>query len=194
MNTNKNNTIFFQRLKSLYQKMDQAWQNIALQYNFQCNGCKENCCETQFYHHTYIEKEYLHYGLAKFFPKKIKTIQKRAKLVMKQWQEIPPQGESLRIMCPLNETGKCILYPYRPMICRLHGIPHEMRRPGGHALRSPGCNAGTPIFDKIGYIPFDRTPFYKKMATIEMDYRKTAKKTDKIKQTIAEILATMETD
>ncbi|MDQ7783461.1 MAG: hypothetical protein RDU20_11305 [Desulfomonilaceae bacterium] len=32
----------------------------------------------------------------------------------------------LRIPCPLNEDGSCVLYDYRPVTCRLYGIPQNM--------------------------------------------------------------------
>ncbi|MCK7466806.1 MAG: YkgJ family cysteine cluster protein [Desulfosudis oleivorans] len=39
-------------------------------------------------------------------------------------------GTDTKPMCPLNESGRCGLYAHRPMICRLHGIPHELHPPG----------------------------------------------------------------
>ncbi len=30
------------------------------------------------------------------------------------------------ILCPLNNDSQCLLYPYRPIRCRLHGIPEDL--------------------------------------------------------------------
>ena len=94
--------------------------------------------------------------------------------------------KSLKIYCPLNENNLCLLYRFRPMICRLHGLPHELNRPGYQAVKSPGCHVGL-LNDKT-YIKFDRTPFYQKMAKIEAGYRKDIKLRGKIKESVAQML------
>jgi len=71
------------------------------------------------------------------------------------------------------------------MICRMHGLPHELHKPGFQAMMGSGCDAGG--FENQDYIPFDRTPFYRKMAGIEMAFR-SEKKNQGIKQTIAQML------
>jgi hypothetical protein len=72
------------------------------------------------------------------------------------------------------------------MICRLHGLPHELNRPEYQPVKSPGCHAG--LFSDKPYIKFDRTPFYIKMAQIEADYRKEIKMRGKIKESVAQML------
>ncbi len=72
------------------------------------------------------------------------------------------------------------------MICRLHGLPHELNRPGYQPVKSSGCHAG--LFNDKTYIKFDRTPFYQKMAKIEADYRKDIKLKGKIKESVAQML------
>jgi len=49
-----------------------------------------------------------------------------------------------------------------------------------------GCDAGS--FNDKPYIKLDRTPFYRQMAQIELAFRQDAKKTGKIKETIAQML------
>jgi Fe-S-cluster containining protein len=94
----------------------------------------------------------------------------------------------------LNHNGWCLVYTHRPMICRLHGIPHELYRPDGEILKSPGCDA---FFDqcrqrgKNDYIPFDRTPFYRQMAMLEKELRLETGYHEKIKLTIAQMLGTI---
>ena len=49
-----------------------------------------------------------------------------------------------------------------------------------------GCEAG--LFHEKAYIQFDRTPFYQRMAQLETDCRQKSKKSDKIKETVAQML------
>ncbi len=187
MNTYTDNK-FFSRLAGIYETMDDAWNLAAAHYGFVCNGCDDNCCESEFYHHTFVEKAYLLSGISNLDPAAKKRIQERAKTVLSKLTSALKKGESLRIMCPLNEKGRCILYLFRPMICRLHGIPNELKKPGRTAVKGPGCDAGKELFTLKPYTTFDRTPFYTKMAMLEMDYRKTTEKTGRVNQTIAEML------
>lgn len=167
--------------------MDNTWNRIAEAYQFQCNGCKDNCCQSLFFHHTHIEKAYLHHGFEQLKPDKKKDILNKAEYYCRK--TFPTSGEvkSLKIMCPLNEKGRCILYPYRPMICRLHGLPHEIRKPGFNPLMGKGCETG--LFDDKPYIEFNRTPFYQNMAQIEAEYRKKIKINYKIKETVGQMLS-----
>ncbi|CCK78619.1 hypothetical protein [Desulfobacula toluolica] len=178
----------FNSLAALYNDMDKTWNKIAAEYHFECNGCKDNCCQSLFFHHTHIERAYLRHGFNQLSHKKKKNILGRAKNYCKKTFPQNSEIKSLKIMCPANEDGQCLLYPYRPMICRLHGLPHELSRPGFKTVISAGCSAG--MFDAKSYIKFDRTPFYQQMAQIEIVFRRNLNKTDKIKETVAQILLT----
>lgn len=95
-------------------------------------------------------------------------------------------GQSLKLMCPLNHRGRCTLYPYRPMICRLHGLPHELHPPSRQVIKGPGCDAGQ--FGTRPYIPFDRTRFYTEMVALEQQFKTHQHLTGRPKQTIAQML------
>lgn len=186
---------FFDSLKSLYYEMDTLWDSTANQYGFRCNGCDENCCETEFYHHTHIEKAYFLEGFKKLPRAMVVKVSKRAKKVDTKRRIADKKGERIRIMCPVNVDGKCILYPHRPMICRLHGIPHEVEIPavpGKERVKTqqPGCDAGKALF-KETYHPFDRTPFYSRLAELEKrycQYRFEKINRPRIKETIAQMI------
>jgi Fe-S-cluster containining protein len=166
--------------------MDNAWDKIAADYHFKCNGCEDNCCKSLFFHHTYIERAYLRHGFNRLDQNKKENILEKAKDYCSKTFFQDGEIKSLKIMCPANENGRCLLYPYRPMICRLHGLPHEFRKPGCRPILGPGCHAG--LFDDKPYIKFDRTPFYQQMARIEMVFRRDLNKSGKIKETVAQIL------
>ena len=182
------------RLEALFGEMDRAYSDAAGQYGFECNGCKDNCCLTRFYHHTQIEYLYLVEGMRALEPDVRRSARNRAQTVSARMIDADQRGESLRIMCPLNQNGRCMTYDHRPMICRLHGIPHELHRPGGTVIRNPGCDAFFEQCRNSGttrYIRFDRTPFYLQMAMIEKELRRETGYADKIKLTIAQMLETI---
>ncbi len=176
----------FSKLIQLYRNMDDQWDSVAKAYTFECNGCKDNCCTSLFYHHTHVEKAFLLHGFKQLPSKKQKMILVLAKAYCDKTFANGNVSQSLKILCPANEDGRCLLYAFRPMICRLHGLPHELNRPGFETIKGPGCAAG--LFDKKDYVPFDRTPFYQQMAQIEMTFRQSNNLTQKIKLTIAHIL------
>ena len=177
----------FEDLIKLYLTIDSKWYQIALQYGFLCKGCVDNCCQSLFFHHTFIEKAYLISGFKLLSSNKQKDIIKKAEeYCTKVFDSNSNFSQKTKIICPLNENGLCILYQYRPMICRLHGLPHELLKSDSKIIKFSGCKAG--LFENKKYIKFDRTPFYKQMALIEMEFRKNENKVKRIKETIAHML------
>jgi Fe-S-cluster containining protein len=181
------------RLSSLFEQMDAAYDAVAGQYGFQCHGCEDNCCRTRFYHHTLIEYLYLMEGMNALDADAERETLLHARQVCEKMADADRQGKAFRVMCPLNRDERCILYPYRPMICRLHGIPHELRRADGSVVKMPGCDA---FFSqcrdrgKTEYIRFDRTPLYRQMAMLEKELRLATGANGPIKLTVAQMLAT----
>ena len=176
----------FHLVSDIYANMDEVWDKTAAQYGFFCEGCEDNCCTSLFFHHTFIEKAYLVHGFNQLATDiKRKALSRAGSYYQKTFPD-EKMPTSLKLICPLNQEGRCMVYQHRPMICRLHGIPHELHRPGAEAFKGPGCSAGP--FEKHLYIPFDRTPFYKEMARAEMEFRKKTGKAGKIKETVAQRL------
>ena len=176
----------FSRLSDIYKAMDKTWNMTASQYGFLCQGCEDNCCTSLFFHHTFIEKAFLLKGFEQLAPDTKEKIRSRARTYYNKTfldSDIPT---SLKLMCPLNQDGQCLVYAHRPMICRLHGLPHEIHKPGLPIFKGPGCHAG--LFDQQPYIPFDRTPFYMNMTEAEIQFRRETGKTGKLKETVAQML------
>ncbi|MCG8615275.1 MAG: YkgJ family cysteine cluster protein [Desulfobacterales bacterium] len=180
----------FNQLADLFTKMDNTWDRVAADNGFQCNGCEDNCCLSLFYHHTQVEKAYLWHGFKTLSPQTQTTVLAKARDYLEKTfgtEGTPsPDTDSKKIPCPLLSDGRCSLYTYRPMICRMHGLPHELHRPDGQIMKGPGCDAGA--FDETNGPPFNRTPFYREMAGIEMAFRTATGKQEKIRATIAHIL------
>jgi Fe-S-cluster containining protein len=182
---------FMQQLKRINAVMDDAYDRAAQQYGFTCDGCRDNCCRTRFYHHTLIEYLYLKEGLMTLNADMQDRVKLRAITVMDTIEKARDNREAIRLMCPLNVDTRCILYPYRPMICRLHGIPHELKKPGRPSIRGPGCDTFDSRCGHKPYIPFDRTRIYRDMAKLEQDVRRSIGYTAKIKMSVAQMIITV---
>lgn len=168
--------------------MDKAYDEAAAHYGFHCNGCTDNCCLTRFYHHTHIERRYLLHGFRSLPKKQQVGIKEKAIGACRAHEEADSRHQTPRVMCPLNHEGLCILYKFRPMICRLHGIPNELKHPIKGILKSPGCENGTAYFERTSYFTFDRTPIYREFAMLENQFKAALEITGKTKNTIAQML------
>jgi len=176
----------------LFAGMDSAYEAVAMRLGFHCRGCEDNCCRSLFYHHTLVEYFRLRSGLASLSDLEQAQIRRRADRVAAGQAEAENRtaGDARRPMCPLNIEGLCGLYESRPMICRLHGIPHELRRPGGRIISSPGCGAfyrlgSAENFDEVW---LDRTPWYSALSQLERRLRNRIGYSAKIKMTIAQMI------
>jgi Fe-S-cluster containining protein len=186
---------YFDDLKLLYAQMDQAYDAVADAYDFHCSGCLDNCCLTRFFHHTFIEFLYLRKGFAGLDEHVQKELRIQAAEVNEKVLQAEEGGQVPRVMCPLNIKGLCVLYEFRPMICRLHGIPHEFQHPVKNKILGPGCHEFEDQCGKKEYTAFNRTPFYRQMALLERRLREMTGFTDRLKKTVAQMLVpNLETD
>jgi hypothetical protein len=76
------------------------------------------------------------------------------------------------------------------MICRLHGLPHELSKPGQKTIYGPGCETFDQRCGRMDYFEFDRTPLYLKLAKLEQAVKQALGVTDKFKMTVAEMIVT----
>jgi len=183
--------IFLDRLQDIFAAMDPAYTRVAEQYQFQCDGCPDNCCLTRFYHHTYLEYFYLCRGFETLDVHQKSEIQVRAAEVCRETATADEKQLPVRQMCPLNHDSLCTLYPYRPMICRLHGIPHELQKPGQKVIYGPGCSTFDERCSNKPYTQFDRTPFYIGLARLENEFKQSVGGAGKLKMTVTEMIVSM---
>lgn len=181
---------YLDRLAAIFRKMDERYDETADKYGFVCSGCEDSCCQTRFYHHTLIEYFYLESGLESLSSADRMIIHSRALNVNSKWGTVSAPAPG--VMCPLNEDGRCRLYVHRPMICRLHGIPHELNHPIKGKAKGPGCHEFIIQCGGKSYIPFDRTPLYRELADLEKSFRQETGLSAKMKMTISEILANIQ--
>lgn len=179
---------FRSRLEALYTEIDRAYENVASRYGFSCTGCAENCCLTRFHHHTLVEFFYLRQGFGQMADGRRQEAVARAEAVLAEYEAADKAGRRSRIMCPLNVEQRCLLYRRRPMICRMHGISHVLCAAGRPPAFGPGCEQFTASCGHRSDAVFDRTPFYRAMASLETEMRKTAGFAGKIKLTVADMI------
>jgi len=170
--------------------MDKKYQEAADHYSFYCTGCDDNCCFTRFFHHTLLEYFYIMEGYNTLVNEKQVEVKQRALEVCRKTREPDEKGVSVRLMCPLNVNNLCLIYTYRPMICRLHGISHVLQRPGQGVLYAPGCEVFIEQCQQKEPFKFDRTPIYREMAELEKELKQAIGITQKIKMTVAQMLVT----
>jgi Fe-S-cluster containining protein len=180
---------FLGRLRQLFAEMDAAYASAAAAAGFDCRGCEESCCRSVFHHHTFIEALLLREGLRSLTPGGREEVLSAARAVADAQAASAGGSAALRPMCPLNLAGRCRLYEVRPMICRLHGVAHELHPPGRPVVIGPGCAEYERCRGSArAGEHFDRTPFYARLAALESEFRSSEGLQRRIKLTIAEML------
>jgi Fe-S-cluster containining protein len=183
-------TPFVERLRTVLAAMDDGYQRAAAAYGFHCRGCEDSCCRTHFRHHTLLELLHLRDGLEKLPAGRRMIFRRRAVALCRQIDE--REAAPAPILCPLNEADLCGLYDHRPMICRLHGLPHELHPVGRPASFGPGCESFAKHCGDRPYRPFDRTPYYGQMARLEGDLRQAYGFSGRIALSVAEMVVLLE--
>jgi len=134
---------FFKRYEALVSKADKAYDQVKARYpeEVQCvPGCAD-CCYALF-DLTLIEALYINYHFNKNFSgaereallEKADDVDRKVYKIKKAAYKSTQEGEAEdkvlenvgqeRIRCPLlNDDNYCDLYPYRPIACRVYGIP-----------------------------------------------------------------------
>ncbi|MBL0713427.1 MAG: hypothetical protein JJV98_06970 [Desulfosarcina sp.] len=179
---------FFERIIGVYQQMDAAYATVAGHYGFTCNGCEDSCCLTRFRHHTLIEYAYLLHGftgLEAAVRTKVCALSFQYRQVL---QDAEARGAVFRHWCPLNRDGRCILYAFRPMICRLHGLPHHLRHPTRGLIQGPGCHIFKEQCQSAAPRPLDRSKLYAALAGLERDVRQGTGFRTPIGMTVADMI------
>jgi Fe-S-cluster containining protein len=180
---------FLDELRDIFEKMDQSYRETALRYGFECRGCEKSCCSTKFYHHTFLEFFCLREGFLTLTESERSRVAASAGSISAAEAKPKEFHETTRVMCPLNENGRCRLYAHRPMICRLHGIPHILHHPVKGMITGPGCHRFEATCEGENALKLDRTPFYASLADLEKRLRRTLNLSGKIRMTVADMVA-----
>ncbi len=179
------------RLKELYEEIDAVYYRASFQAGFNCEGCDgTKCCTVDLIVHTFAEMLYMRRGLRALNENTKCRIKERSRETVK-FKALNPIGHSYRnAICAASFNGRCSIYEYRPMICRLAGISHFIDRPDHTRVFGTGCARFETGFRVTNpELQIDRTPFYRRMAELEIEIiQAQGKRTQSL--TIAEILAT----
>lgn len=177
------------RLEALYDNIDECYRNTAQKVGFSCDGCDGvRCCTVDLILHTFVEKHYLRRGFNTLDMSLQLEILGRSRAVLKA-KERDPHGDAYRnAVCVLNFDGRCVLYHYRPMICRLAGIRHLLLRPDGARKVGEGCRRFRAEIEPVHPdAQIDRTRFYREMAALEIEMVRTLGRRT-VSRTLAETL------
>lgn len=179
--------VYLGRLEGTYRVIDNLYASAQRAYGFGCEGCADSCCLTNFYHYTLVEELFLLRGFSSLPPEKKRLIAQKAGSVVEIYSS---SGEDVRVPCPLNEKGLCVVYEYRPMICRMHGVPYLTFRQDGTVEYGTGCSRFIGKYSGRDFVfyPFNRTMFYHEVARIEKEVRAAAGVSIVPRKTIAEML------
>ena len=180
------------QLEALYEDMDAAYDAASAGFGFHCRGCEDSCCRTRFYHHTLVEVAGLLSGYMALPEKQRKAIAARAKSYCRALHASEQHHRTLDRLCPLNVDSRCLLYRQRPMICRLHGIPHIMRHPTRGLVTGTGCHLCEASRPQLEGHPLDRTPLYTAMARLERSLRQASGIDSPVRLTIAQMVLIFE--
>ncbi|MGE0087722.1 MAG: YkgJ family cysteine cluster protein [Desulfococcaceae bacterium] len=160
-------TPYFKRYEQLVAAVDATFERVRNQYPdcVKCEVTCSDCCHAVF-DLTLIEALYINHQFHQKFGKKemeteksqmLEKANKADRLVYKikknayrQLQEGKPEAEIIadvgkeRIRCPLlSEAEKCDLYEFRPITCRLYGIPTAISGKG-HTCAKSAFKPGEP--------------------------------------------------
>lgn len=175
------------RLAALYVKMAQAYSKAAPD-TFTCADCEQNCCVSHFQHHTHVEWHYLWEGMNALPEEKRADYLSRARENVAQTRAALARGEVPKVMCPVNDDGKCGLYEHRMMICRLYGVPNMLLGRAG-LMQFPGCPKCMELVEGLEYARVDRTALYKELAQLEMEFLGSRRnQTPRVDMTLSEML------
>jgi len=177
------------QLASLYVRMDRAYAECADAIGLDCEGCPDSCCQTHFHHRTIVERLYLWRGLDALPSEVRSTLFDRAR----RYRTDVGQGQAGEDVaprdCPLLEAGRCLLYEFRPMICRLHGVPWVLRRGRLAGEVQPGCEQAGRLLRKGETPPvLDRTTLYHELALLEQTARRLTGWTERLETTVADMI------
>lgn len=178
----------------IYEEMEKGYEQVAAQLQFGCDHCPDNCCDSYFQHHTFAEWGYLWLGFCRLPETRQAEVLERSRLYNTVCEQALARNERPQAMCPLNESGRCILYAHRLMVCRTHGVPATMQRPDGKRLDFPGCFRCQELvretFTHESAVPrAERTLLLRKLAMLENELMGGKRHLyPRIKLTIAQML------
>ncbi len=175
---------YFKRYEGLVKLVDEAFERVKTQYG-DCVKCTSGCSDCCFaiFDLTFIEALYINHHFNKkyiggsqrheMFERANRADRKLYKLKKKAHEESVEGRDEIsiigdmsleRVRCPLlNSDNNCDLYEYRPIACRVYGIPTSAMGVS-HTCGKSEFEQGTP------YPALNMDAVYKKLYDISADF------------------------
>ena len=153
---------YFKKYEALVEVVDQVSEKMKTEYP-ECVTCQIGCSDCCFalFDLTLIEALYLHHQFKdRFSDEKREVLVSKANQVDRQIAKLKRKAindlragkeetlileemATLRVRCPLlNDVEQCDLYDFRPITCRLYGVP-TMIAGKGHTCGKTAFKTGT---------------------------------------------------
>ncbi len=185
-------TAMTKELEAIYAALQSEYERLATALQFTCEGCPDNCCDSYFLHHTYIEWAYFWQGIETLAENERAQLIQRARIYQKEAAMAQARGERPQLMCPVNVDGLCLLYRHRLLVCRTHGVPAMLRWPDGRRAHFPGCFRCQDIVQQRADLPIrpvDRSQMLQRLACLENAFLENQRPLyPKLRHTIAEMI------
>ncbi len=178
------------QMEELYARMEARYNEVAEELQLSCRECSDNCCDSYFLHHTYIEWSFLWRGIRELAPPRQQAIFERARDYVLAAEKALGRNSRPQIMCPLNEDGLCSVYTHRLMVCRTHGVPAVLVRPDGRKMEFPGCfRCQEKVVPGVRAVYMERTSMLQELVRLEQELLNNQRHLyPKVKLTIAEMV------
>lgn len=153
-----------QDYEALVDRADKVFKEVEKEYSslIQCKKSCSDCCyavfglfliEAVFVKHQFdgIDEKEIYDSVMRCDEAELAI--KRMEVKLMNYEDDPDMQTLIyateRIRCPLlNDHNECVIYPYRPITCRVYGIPTKIQG-RARVCQKSGFKSGTkyPVFD-----------------------------------------------
>jgi len=150
----------FRELEELFSEVDRQFVEVRRKYprEVRCRrGCTD-CCYAPF-DLSLVEALYLGRAFRRLPRRERREVERRLQKYEKDWEKRVPKPvtpfvlSTVRLRCPfLNDKGQCVVYEWRPITCRIYGLPLSIEGETYVCPRSrfePGRTYPTVIFSEV---------------------------------------------
>ena len=113
----RNSSDVFDSLRALHAKLEAHWSRVTDGVSIECSARCVSCCHTRL-SVCRVEADYIRAGIAAGVLSSVEGIPDSA--TGPRWVLGNPEVAACAFLSP---EGVCRIYPFRPLICRSHGIP-----------------------------------------------------------------------
>ncbi len=151
---------WFRELEELLREVDKNFAEVKKRYprEVRCRkGCTD-CCLAPF-DLSLVEALYMAQAFRRLPRRERREVERRLEKYEKEWAEKVPKPvtpfvlSTIKLRCPfLNDRGLCVLYEFRPVTCRIYGLPLAIEGETYVCPRSgfePGKSYPTVLFPEI---------------------------------------------